>query len=67
MKNIMGNGYRRKVLDILIRIMKKSGLQIIDIIHKPGNYSALKLNRCLWFEATRCKLNAEEISRVNFN
>ncbi len=61
-----GNGYGRKALEILIAILKDRGAKFIDIIHKPDNYSAIKLYRSLGFESTEDKLNDDVISRVNF-
>ena len=62
-----GNGYGRKALEILIGMIKERGVQFIDIIHKPDNFSAIKLYRSIGFEPTEDKLNDDVISRVNFN
>lgn len=62
-----GNGYGRKALEILIGMIKERGVQFIDIIHKPDNFSAIKLYRSIGFESTEDKLNDDVISRVNFN
>ncbi|HMS35431.1 MAG TPA: GNAT family N-acetyltransferase [Ignavibacteria bacterium] len=62
-----GNSYGRKALEIVIGILKERGAKFIDIIHKPDNFSAIKLCRSLGFEPTDEKLNEDMISGVNFN
>ena len=60
-----GKGCGRKALELLLSQLKESGVESVDIIHKPDNDIAIKLYKSLGFELTEEKLNDDVISRMN--
>ncbi len=63
-ENYQGRGYGKAALKLLIGELKNEGVKSLDILHKPDNYSAIKLYRSLGFEQTNIKVGDEDVSTL---
>jgi diamine N-acetyltransferase len=63
-ENYQGKGYGRKALSLLIEKLKNNGVKRLEIIHKPDNYSAIKLYESLGFTLTENKVGDDVVSAL---
>ncbi len=60
-----GRGYGTEALKILIKELKEKGVLSLDIIHKPDNYSAIRIYERLGFVLTEERLGDDVISNLD--
>ncbi|HMS64025.1 MAG TPA: GNAT family N-acetyltransferase [Ignavibacteria bacterium] len=63
-KNYQRKGFGREALKLLLAHLKETGVEAVDILHRPDNHDAVKLYRELGFEATEDTYEDDQISRV---
>lgn len=66
-ENFQGKGYGRKALSLLIEKLKNEGVEVLDILHKPDNHSAIKLYKSLGFKLTDVKVGDESVSTLHIS
>ncbi|MBK8983598.1 MAG: GNAT family N-acetyltransferase [Ignavibacteria bacterium] len=66
-EKFQNNGYGEKAMNILLSELDNGENEFIDILHKPDNFSAIKMYRRLGFEETDMKEGDEDVSRHFFN
>ncbi|HAY32732.1 MAG TPA: GNAT family N-acetyltransferase [Ignavibacteria bacterium] len=65
-EKFQNNGYGEKATNILLAELDNGENEFIDILHKPDNYSAIKIYRRLGFEETDMTEGDEVVSRLYF-
>jgi diamine N-acetyltransferase len=60
-----GRGFGTEALRILLRQLRNAGVNSVDILHKPDNYSAIRIYEKLGFILTDEKLGDDVISTVD--
>lgn len=60
------NGYGEKAMNILLAELDNGINETIDVLHKPDNFSAIKLYKKLGFELTDMKEEDDVVSRYFF-
>lgn len=63
-KKYQRKGFGTKALEILLNGLRDSGVESVDIIHKPDNEVAIKLYKSLGFKLTENTLDENVISNV---
>lgn len=60
-----GKGFGTEALRILLRQLRNAGVNSVDILHKPDNYSAIRIYEKLGFILTDEKLGDDVISTID--